>query len=249
MVNFDPLNIYFDKIFVVTLARSGNRQAHINKALAGLRYEFFWGADKNQLSIQELTEKNIYNEALAVAHHRYNKPMNHGQIGCALSHKNIYAEIIDKGYARTLILEDDVEPIAEAIALFPEISGEAPKDWEMLYLDYSKNENNNVFKKYWYHLQRLGGGLKWDHTIIDHLYPKQLSPHLSTAGFHDYTDAYAVTLSGAKKLYNLQSPVSYVADNLLAIAATSKKVNALIIRPKLFRQLSQGDSTTFDSLL
>ena len=124
-----------------------------------------------------------------------------------------------------------------------------PADWELLYLDYSKNEKNDILKKNWYHLQKLGGGLKWDHNIINHLYPKRLSPHLSAAGFHDYTDAYAVTLNGAKKLFELQSPVSYVADNLLAIAAASGKVNALISRPKLFQQLSQGGSTTFDSLL
>jgi glycosyl transferase family 25 len=81
------------------------------------------------------------------------------------------------------------------------------------------------------------------------LYPKLISNHLSVAGFHDYTDAYAITLPGAKKLLELQSPVSYVADNLLAIASASKKINAFISHPKLFQQLSQGETSTFDSLL
>ncbi|GEM_PF-3222042 len=73
--------------------------------------------------------------------------------------------------------------------------------------------------------------------------------HIFVAGFHDYTDAYAITLLEAKKLVELQSPVSYVADNLLAIASASKKLNAFISHPKLFQQLSQEQSSAFDSLL
>ncbi len=248
-MNFEQFNNFFDKIFVITLERSANRQAHITKALEGLDYEFFLGADKNDFSIKDLKEKNIYNEALAVKHHRYSKPMNAGQIGCALSHKNIYEEIINKGYTKTLILEDDVKAVTESINIFSEIIKELPGNWELLYFDYSKNEDPQQLKKYWYHLQKITGGLKWDYTIINNLYPKHFSKYLSVAGFHDYTDAYAVTLSGAKKLLELQSPVSYVADNLLAVAAASKRLNAFISRPKLFQQLSQGESTTFDSLL
>ena len=246
---FDALNNYFDKIFVLTLERSADRQTHINKSLIGLNYKFFFGADKNYFSLEELKEKNIYNEHLAVEHHRYSKPMNAGQIGCALSHKNIYEEIINNGYQKTLILEDDVEPAQGSIKLFAEIIKDLPGDWELLYFDYSKNEDPKHLKKYWYHLQKIAGGIKWDHTIINNLYPKQISKHVSSAGFHDYTDAYAVTLPGAKKLLELQSPVSYIADNLLAIASASKKVKAYISHPKLFQQLSQGETSTFDSLL
>lgn len=248
-MNFEIFNIFFDKIFVVTLERSANRQKHISEALKGLNYQFFFGADKNNFSLEELKEKNIYNEALSVKHHRYSKPMNAGQVGCALSHRNIYEEILNNRYAKTLILEDDVEAVTESINLFSEIIKELPDDWELLYFDYAKNEDPKHLKKYWYHLQKITGGLKWDHTIINNLYPKHFSKHVSVAGFHDYTDAYAITLTGAKKLLELQSPVSYVADNLLAIASTSKRINAFISHPKLFQQLSQGESTTFDSLL
>ena len=248
-MNFEDLNIFFDKIFVITLKRSVNRQSHIKKALEGLNYQFFFGTDKNNLSLRELKDKNIYNDALAVQHHRYSKPMTAGQIGCALSHKNIYEEIIKNGYKKTLILEDDVLPVNNALHLFAEIIKELPDNWELLYFDYLKNETPKQLKKYFYHLQKIAGGLKWDHTIINNLHPKPFSKHLAAAGFHDYTDAYAITLLGAQKLTKLQTPVSYVADNLLAIAAASKKINAFISKPKLFQQLSQGQSTSFDSLL
>jgi glycosyl transferase family 25 len=249
MHHFEFLNNFFDKIFVITLKRSTNRQDHINEALDGLNYEFFWGADKNNLSLQELKDKNIYNEVLAIRHNRYNKPMNAGQIGCALSHKNIYEEIITNQFKRTLILEDDVESVHEALQFFPKITNELPDHWELLYFDYSKNEKARPLKRYWYHLLRTAGGLKRDHTVIKNLYPKQFSRYLSVAGYHDYTDAYAVTLSGAKKLMEMQSPVCYAADSLLAMASASKKVNAFISHPKLFIQLSQSESSAFDSLV
>ncbi len=77
---FDASNNFFDKIFVITLERSTNRQDHINKALDGLNYQFFLGTDKNNLSLQELNDKNIYDEKLAMKRHRYSKPMNEGQV-------------------------------------------------------------------------------------------------------------------------------------------------------------------------
>jgi glycosyl transferase family 25 len=247
-MNFEPLNNFFDKIFVITLERSVDRQIHIKETLQGLRYEFFFGADKNNFSVEELKQKNIYNETLAVHYHRYGKPMNAGQICCALSHTKVYEEIINKNYKRTLILEDDVEPLEE-LKIFSEIVNELPAGWELLYLDYSKNEKQKPLKKFWYHLQKITGGLKWDHTIINNLYPKKVSEHIAIAGFHDYTDAYAVSPGGAKKLLALQTPVSYVADNLLATASSSRKIKAFISIPKLFNQLSQTETSQFDSLL
>ena len=69
-----------------------------------------------------------------------------------------------------------------------------------------------------------------------------MSENIYTAGYHDQTHAYAVSLSGAQKLKKLQEPISYIADNLLAHAATNKIVNAYVTRPKFFHQLSQGDT-------
>lgn len=246
---FELLNNFFDKIFVISLERSTDRQEHINEVLHGLNYQFFYGADKNNLCLQELKDKNIYNEKSAIRHDRYSRAMKAGQIACAISHKNLYEEIITNEYKRTLILEDDVEPIHGSLQLFPQITAELPGNWELLYFDYSKNEKARHLKRYWYHLLRTTGGIKRDHTVIKNLYPKHFSKHLSVAGYHDYTDAYAVTLPGAKKLTEMQSPVSYPADSLLAMAAASKKVNAFISHPKLFTQLSQSETSAFDSLL
>ena len=240
MKDFTPLNNFFDHIYVITLRRAGERQRAIRKNLAGLKYEFFFGADKQEYPIKELIGDGIYDEVLAKKYHRYHKPFSGGQVCCAWSHKRVYEDIIQKGFQKVLILEDDVTAVEGIGVLSKLVLTELPAGWELLYLDYSKNEKPNFLKQYWYHLQSAFGALTWGQRTIQNLYPKNVSTHISTSGYHDYTSAYALTSSAAKKLTELQTPVIYLADNLLANACTTKKVNGFISQPKLFSQLSQG---------
>lgn len=250
VTSFDSLNSFFDHIYVITLQRATQRHENIKKDLAGLNYSFFFGADKNDFSIDQLKQDGIYDEVKAIRHHRYNKPMSAGQIGCSWSHKLVHMDMLQKGYEKILVLEDDVTAISEGLNEFDHIIQELPPDWELLYLDYAKNEKEHAgasLKKITYHLQHLAGALKWSHQTIANLYAKPYSAHLKHAGFHDYTDAYAITASAAKKLAGLQTPLSFVADNLLAYACTNRIVNGFISIPKVFSQESQSnkDSGSF----
>lgn len=249
MHDFTTLNNFFDHIYVVTLHRANERQDEIKKNLAGLNYDFFWGADKQEHSIVDMERDGIYNEALTKKNHRYHKALSCGQICCAWSHRNVYEDVLSKGYRKVLILEDDVTAISNIGTIFSLMLTELPSNWELLYLDYNKNESANKLKQYWYHVQKLMGKLNWSHTTIQHLYPKKIGNHLSSAGYHDFTSAYAITPIVAEKLLNLQTPIAYLADNLLAKACTSKLVNGLIVKPKLFRQLSQGLETNIHSFV
>lgn len=249
-MDFNLLNQYFDHIYVVTLRRAAERHLNIQNKLNGLNYQFFFGADNKEFSVHNLEEKNIYNSAKAKAVHRYNKPMQSGVLGCSLSHRMVYNDILAHGYKQVLILEDDVESNAAGIGNFAAIIKELPENWELLYFDYNKHTEANFFtaaKQNIYHLQKLFGGLKWSHTTINNLYAKPFSQHLKIAGYHDYTSAYAVTYSAAAKLVQLQTPVVYVADHLLAHAATNKIVDAYIAVPKLFEQESQKNKSSTGS--
>ena len=157
--------------------------------------------------------------------------------------------MLDKGYQKVLILEDDVTASEVFSEFAHQVINELPRSWELLYLDYSKNEQEDLLKKYWYHVQRFLGGLTWTHTTIQNLYPKKVTEHIATAGYHDFTSAYAITASAAKKLLQLQTPISFLADNLLATACTSKLVNGYISCPKLFSQLSQGSDKSTQSFV
>lgn len=249
MNGFEAINQYFDQIFVLTLERARERQAAIQEALAGLNYRFFYSADKLQFQVEDLIREGIYNPELARRNQRYGKPMNAGQIGCALGHRMIYETILNEGYQRVLILEDDVEPAPQFQEQIQNILFELPSNWDLIYFDYAKYTSPNVIKQYWYHLQHSLHLLKWNHTIISNLYPKPVSTHIQTAGFHDYTSAYALTRKGAEVLLNRQTPLSYIADNLLATAATSEQLNGYISLPKLFRQRSQGTGASEFSMV
>jgi glycosyl transferase, family 25 len=93
------------------------------------------------------------------------------------------------------------------------------------------------------------GLTKYSHKTIGNLYPKRVSKHLYTAGYHDCTHAYGLTLSAAQKLVQLQQPISFVADNLLAYAVTNELVKGYITLPKIINQQFQvSEKSTFSYL-
>jgi glycosyl transferase, family 25 len=239
---FDYLNNFFDHIYVITIERAKDRHIRIEKELEGLNYEMFFGKDKQFFSIEELKSANIYDEELAQRHHRYHKSMHAGQIGCAWSHVEVYKDIIAKGYERALILEDDVVIDQRFIFTAIEVLGHLPQDWELLYLGFAEREippPNASVKKAIYHVLRSAGLFKYTHKTINHLYPKKVGTHLYEAGYHDCTHAYAIKQVTAKKLLQLQQPISFVADNLLSFAITNELVRGYIMLPKVINQQYQ----------
>ena len=166
-------------------------------------------------------------------------------IGCSWSHALVYEDVIKNNFSKVLIMEDDMVIDVEAAKTFPAVINELPKNWELLYFGFALNEDspaNASLKKAFYHLVRTFGGIKFSHNTINHLYPKKITEHIYAAGYHDCTHAYGLTASGAKKLLALQTPISFLPDNLLAHAATNKIVNAFITHPKIINQQSQVEN-------
>lgn len=245
---FTQLNRFFDKIYVITLQRATDRHAHIRKELDGLHYSFFFGKDKQNFSIEELKAKGIYDEGLARRHHRYDKPMNAGQVCVAWSHAEVYSDVIKNNFQKVLVFEDDVVLDTEAVKNFSAILRELPADWELVYFGFAEREKapTGVFlKKLFYHFLRLFKAIRFSHATISHLYPQKVSTHIYSAGYHDCIHAYAITQSAAKKLLSLQQPISFVADNLTAHAVTNNLIKGYVVCPRIFYQQYQlGTSTT-----
>ncbi len=249
---FNLLNSFYDKIYVLSVASAEVRRKLFSERFKGLNFSFYFGADKNNFTKEQLVEKGIYDEKRTAENHRYGKTMLPGEIACAWSHKMIYEDIMKNRYAKTLIFEDDAVPDPSMVKKIPFILEEIPGDCELLFWGWDKNGETNmktVLKKNWYHLQHTVGQLKWDHTIINNLFAKPYSPHLKKAGFHDYTYAYAVSKSGVSKLLGLQDPIQYIADNLLSIAATKKIINGYITYPPVFLHDALPDGTARDSYI
>jgi len=250
--SFSALNSYYDKTYVISVKSSEHRRNRFTERFAGLNYSFFFGADKNNISINDLIEKNIYNEELTKKNHRYTKTMMPGEIACALSHRMIYEDMLQNNYSRVLIFEDDSLPSPKGLEMIPAILSEIPSNCELLMWGWGKNGEDDFtasLKKYGYHIQHALGLLKWDHTIINNLFAKPFSAHLKKAGFHDYAHAYGITKTAAEKLIQMQTPVQYIADNLLAHAITRNIVSGYIAYPAVILHDNLPDGTARDSYI
>lgn len=233
------LQQYFDKILVVSVPRFTDRHEKVKQALAGLSYDFFWGADKLQLNYEESKENGTYDEVKAKKLQRQGKTLNLGEIACSLSHRYLYAAMIENGWKKVLILEDDVLPLIENMNQLPAALKELPDDWELVYLGYLKHERVTArlkMKQFFYHIASLPGLMTWSPKMVRNLLPKPYSSHLRKAGFHDCTHAYAVTIQGARKLIKAQTPVVYRADDLLSSTIMKGELNAFVTDPKFFDQ-------------
>jgi glycosyl transferase, family 25 len=241
---FEHINSYFDKIYIITIARAIERHEKIKIHLEGLNYEFLTGVDKQDLDEATLIADITYDKEKAKKHHLWNQPMTMGQIACSWSHKKVYELQIKNQYKRVLVLEDDVIINQVGIDLFPQMIKELPHTWELLYFDYHKRTERNMAARYRQFislLQHYFGSNNWTPHMIKHLYATPFSTHLKKAGYHEYTSAYAITLGAAEKLLYLQTPISFIADNLLGFAITNQMTEAYISLPRLFEQESQQE--------
>jgi glycosyl transferase family 25 len=246
------LNEYYDKVYVISVKAAEHRRKRFAERFEGLNYSFFFGADKNNISISELIEKNIYSEELTKKNHRYTKTMMPGEIACALSHRMIYEDMLQNNYSRVLIFEDDAVPDPENLKLIPAILSEIPSNCGLLMWGWDKNDEENLtttLKKYGYHLLHTLSLLKWDHKIIDNLFAKPFSSHLKKAGFHDYAHAYGITKTAAENLIQIQTPVQYIADNLLAYSITKNIISGYIAYPAVILHDNLPDGTARDSYI
>jgi glycosyl transferase, family 25 len=233
------LESFFDKILVVSVPRFTDRHQRLKQSLAGLSYDFFWGADKLSLNYEQVKADGTYDERQAKKLQRQGKALNIGEIACSLSHRNVYAAIIENNWKKVLILEDDVLPNIEYLDQLPAALQELPANWELVYLGYLKHEKVTTAlkaKQFLYKILSAVGLMAWSYKMVTNLLPRPFSRHLKKAGFHDCTHAYAVTLEGAKKLLNAQTPVVYRADDLLSSTIMKGELVAFVTEPKFFDQ-------------
>jgi len=229
----------FDKILVVSVPRFTERHARIRKHLQGLHFDFFWGADKLKLDYEDVKTDGTYDEPRAKKLQRQGKALNLGEIACSLSHRNLYAAMVENGWQKVLVLEDDALPLPENMPALPAALAQLPGDWELVYLGYLKHEEVTAglkVKQFFYKIMSALGLMTWTYTMVSNLLPKRYSEHLKKAGFHDCTHAYALTLPAAKKLLAKQTPVVYRADDLLSATILQGELKAFVTDPKFFDQ-------------
>jgi len=237
---FETFNQFFDAIYILTLKRAKDRQDRVEKELAGLDYEFFYGVDKHHLDIKRVTEDGIYDDSGHKALKRTHRSMNIGEIACALSHRAIYQDVIDQGHRRALILEDDVRPNPNFSAHFRQALSTLPEDWELLMLGYYSEKYPNLYSKLQlktyqlYHHLKIANWHKVDPRFIRNMTMADFNEGWLKIGKLVGGHAYAVSQSACKAFIDLQTPVVLQADRVFSHQALIHGMKAYAIKEKVF---------------
>ena len=249
----ESLRKYHDAVFVVTAPGFTKRQESATFQLGEGNFEFIYGINKATTSKEELLAKGIYDEQRAIEIDRSSKAMTLGHICCSIGHASAYRRMIDHGINRALIFEDDVSALSVDESRITEILGSLPADNQLVYWGYWLGHERRPWyaplKQAVYKLQHSVGALKYDHVMIDNLYPREHNEHFMVAGKHFGAYAYSLTNDAAKILLEWNTPVVLNADNALMYAVLNGDIRGYVSRQKLFEEHSQGRPGTIESLV
>ena len=167
------------KTYAINLASQIKKKEHIISECKKLNLDF---EIYNAINVAELSEEFINKNVLDYP----NCYLTKGEIGCALSHINIYKEIVKNNLPYALILEDDavLNPLLEDFI----------KDFEKY------NEKQGIFL--------LIGTFKYvknRKTVIGRFPVYPIESAFNATG-------YIITLDAAKKMINFLFPIRYEAD-------------------------------------
>jgi glycosyl transferase family 25 len=245
----------FDQIYVLTLDRAVDRHRHIEIVLAGVNFQFFKGVDKLTLDYDDLVARKIYDDEAHRSRKRTHRSMSLGEVACALSHRAIQKDAIDKGHERILILEDDVQLHSEHLLSFQAALSELPADWELLMLGFYGEKYPGLassLKRQTYLAYHRLGLFNWgkvNKAFLEHLIMERYTAHLWCVGKLVGGHAYALTQSACRKLVDFQTPVFLQADRVFSYYPAFHELQAFALDKKLFSlaDISEDSWIGYDS--
>ena len=127
------------KTYVVNLARAEDRRAFMTRQFEDLGFtdfELFEAVDGRTL---DLDKAPLYNRQKRLA--LYGIDLTPGEVGCYLSHYEVFRRIHDSGQARALVLEDDVTLDPRIFELADRVAG-LPQDYEFIRFGGAREPNH-----------------------------------------------------------------------------------------------------------
>lgn len=171
-------------IFVVNLKKDIHKKELISNLLSkyNIKFDFISAVYGNDLS--DKFKESIYDKKQTIKN--IGREMSNGEIGCILSHYNIYKHILDMNIEKAIILEDDIF-IDEELKKFLTKIELIPESIELILLGYHSNQHN----------QQKTHSSYWGRITIDKIkLVKLVEKAYGTYG-------YFITNDGAKKLYEI----------------------------------------------
>lgn len=198
----------FDKIFYINLESRPDRNEHMIKLINKLNLhsitERVNAVDGSKLQDSEI-EKYITRygrQRIKDKNKRYGVDLTLGAIGCALSHRSVWNNIVDNNYNNTLILEDDVDIPDDFIEKYNKITPDIPHDYDIIFLGYHPTSDKYLYRDKQHKL------LKTEKVF----------------GLY----GYIVSLNGARKLLEM-FPIDVQIDSV--IGDYMDKLNVYLVEP------------------
>jgi glycosyl transferase family 25 len=194
-------------IFVINLKKDVDKRKHMEDLCKqhNLECQFVdavYGKDLDNDAIVK-----IYNPDEALSF--YKRELTRGEIGCALSHLNIYKIMIENQIKQAIIFEDDIHINNGFLSVIQSIDT-FPNDWELILLGH-------LFKKNSIYLR----------------YKQQINSENYIMRFCDValgTHAYLINLKGALKLVNHLNSIKQPIDHF---TGDEKYINLYGVMPQI----------------
>jgi glycosyl transferase, family 25 len=239
------LNDFFDRIFVISLARAAERRAQLSSNLPGLNWEY-WDAFDGRLLSPEVLGSDCDESGMRQTHGRL---LVANEVACALSHRAIYDVIIERGYERVLILEDDVRLLPDGPPMFEMAAPQLPADWDLLLLcTYRDEETRLLYLKMAlvYPILNALNIRRYDLDKVRNQYSRSFSTNLRIAGQHWGSWSYAVSRKGAATLRQLTTPIRGASDSTLRELCLSDGARCFLTVPNVFEHREDAGSSIWD---
>ncbi|XP_052221589.1 glycosyltransferase 25 family member-like isoform X2 [Dreissena polymorpha] len=128
----------FDKVYMINLERRSERRVRMLHVfdILGIEAELIPAVDGKLINASYLSKLNIqilpgFSDPVK------GRPMTMGEIGCFLSHYNIWQDVVAKGYEQVVVFEDDLkfEPYFRTkLAFIMRTVKERVPNWDLIYL-------------------------------------------------------------------------------------------------------------------
>ncbi len=124
-------------VFVINLKRSPGRRVEMAARLdaLGMPYSFFEGVDG---SVTDTLHHPAYDRKRRLRY--FGRDLRAGEIGCLLSHRNLYQHMVDNNIPAAVVLEDDTFLTPDFPSVIDAVM-ESKKKWDMVrFLEGAKAE-------------------------------------------------------------------------------------------------------------
>jgi GR25 family glycosyltransferase involved in LPS biosynthesis len=202
-------------MFVLNLDRSKGRMENARKQLLreNINYVRIPAVDGKMLDLKDLEERNL----LQFVPERTGRKLTPGEVGCTLSHRKFWYEVIRRKLPIAIVLEDDFQISAGFLRSWEKILEDVPQDWDILYLGCRAQEESGC------HAQKTNTTLDGKFTIV-------------TENCDPAAHAYAVNQRSARKLAEASLPVMDPSDGYIARDFLAKGFKAYCANPELITQ-------------